>query len=352
VRAGIANLAVWAFWTRDAEASASSDASASCYGRSEDVLVLAIVMAELKLIQVQRQVFFADVMIRTDHASLKQRPERLDIVCVNLTPDILAFAVGDHFMRQRRFEQTIAAMFISCDERHFIANCLANESIEGRSVCVLDDFANHVTLAGDRTDDRGLVAHLSAPDVGFLIPVAVLIFAADESFVYFDDSHELFEIVILQASAEPMANEPCGAIRARSDHAMYLESADTLLTGQHQVQNLEPSEQWIVRVLKDGADGHGKTVWRPWVFATLRALPSEGARLVRVNLLIAAARAIDALRPTLVLEISLAGRLVRKQPVKLRQRHLSGDLGFVRCVHAEKIAHNQVLVKSSIIPLF
>src|SRR6266436_5334793 len=33
---GIA-LAAQAFWTRDAEASASSDASASCYGFSEDV---------------------------------------------------------------------------------------------------------------------------------------------------------------------------------------------------------------------------------------------------------------------------------------------------------------------------
>jgi hypothetical protein len=39
-----------AFWKGDAEASASSDASASCYRLSEDVRVLAIIVAELKFV--------------------------------------------------------------------------------------------------------------------------------------------------------------------------------------------------------------------------------------------------------------------------------------------------------------
>src|ERR1700731_3412523 len=51
-----------ACWTRDAEASASSDASASCYGLSKDVGILAVVVAKLKLVQVQRQVFLAHVV--------------------------------------------------------------------------------------------------------------------------------------------------------------------------------------------------------------------------------------------------------------------------------------------------
>src|SRR6266851_7729360 len=55
---GIA-LAAAAFWTRDAEASASSVASASSYSASENVWVLAVVEAELKLVQVQGQIFLA-----------------------------------------------------------------------------------------------------------------------------------------------------------------------------------------------------------------------------------------------------------------------------------------------------
>jgi hypothetical protein len=60
---GIAGGVAWAVWKRDAEASASSDASASCYRFSEDVRVLAVVVTELKLVQVQRKVFLADVVM-------------------------------------------------------------------------------------------------------------------------------------------------------------------------------------------------------------------------------------------------------------------------------------------------
>jgi hypothetical protein len=57
VLAGIANVIEPAYWLRDAEASASSDASASSYGCPENVGILAVIVAELKLIQVQREVF-------------------------------------------------------------------------------------------------------------------------------------------------------------------------------------------------------------------------------------------------------------------------------------------------------
>jgi hypothetical protein len=50
---GIA-LAAGAFWTRDAEAPASSNASASCYCFAKDVRVLAIIVTELKLSKIQR----------------------------------------------------------------------------------------------------------------------------------------------------------------------------------------------------------------------------------------------------------------------------------------------------------
>src|SRR6266852_4750122 len=63
---GIA-VAALAFWTRDAEAPASSDASASCYGVTENVLVLAVVKAELKLRKIERQILFADMMVGPYH---------------------------------------------------------------------------------------------------------------------------------------------------------------------------------------------------------------------------------------------------------------------------------------------
>jgi hypothetical protein len=50
-------LAARAFWTGDAEAAASSVASASCYCLSKDVFVLAVVLPELKLIQYSGRYF-------------------------------------------------------------------------------------------------------------------------------------------------------------------------------------------------------------------------------------------------------------------------------------------------------
>lgn len=67
-----------AFWLRDAEASASSDASASCYEPAENVFVLPIVVAEGKLGQIQRQILLAYLMVIADHATLEKRPERFN----------------------------------------------------------------------------------------------------------------------------------------------------------------------------------------------------------------------------------------------------------------------------------
>jgi hypothetical protein len=42
---------------------------------SEDVLVLTVVVPELKLGNIQRQILAADLVERADHAALYQRPE-------------------------------------------------------------------------------------------------------------------------------------------------------------------------------------------------------------------------------------------------------------------------------------
>ena len=67
-----------------AEASASGLTSASCYHVEENVRVLAIVEAILKLREIERQIFFAHVVVGAEHAALEQRPERFDIVRVDL----------------------------------------------------------------------------------------------------------------------------------------------------------------------------------------------------------------------------------------------------------------------------
>src|ERR1700689_2716569 len=78
-------------WPCLAEASASGLTSASCYHIEENILVVAIVETILKLREVQRQIFFAHVVIGAEHATLEQRPERFHRICVDLAAHVLAF---------------------------------------------------------------------------------------------------------------------------------------------------------------------------------------------------------------------------------------------------------------------
>jgi hypothetical protein len=71
-------------------------ALASTNRRPNDVCNLPIVVAELKLRNVKRQVFLADLVIAADDAEHNQRPEALNGVGVNRADNMLArFMVND-----------------------------------------------------------------------------------------------------------------------------------------------------------------------------------------------------------------------------------------------------------------
>jgi len=72
------------------EALASPIASALRQRVSEDVWILAIVVVIGKLVEVQRHVLPADVVIGSHDAGLQQAPERVEVVGVNYAVHIFA----------------------------------------------------------------------------------------------------------------------------------------------------------------------------------------------------------------------------------------------------------------------
>ena len=80
--------ACWRLWACS-EALASQRASASCYCFAKDIGVVAVVVAESKLREVERQILLAHVVIRANDSALQQRPERFDVVRVNLAAHVL-----------------------------------------------------------------------------------------------------------------------------------------------------------------------------------------------------------------------------------------------------------------------
>ena len=81
-----------------AEAAPSVATSASCYDQIEDVGILSIVKPELKLIQIQRQIGLADIVIAAHDSALEQRPERFNRIGVSRTDYVFALAMTDHAM--------------------------------------------------------------------------------------------------------------------------------------------------------------------------------------------------------------------------------------------------------------
>jgi hypothetical protein len=104
------------------EAHASYYASAASYGFSKDVRVLAVVEPELKLREVQRQIFLADVMIGANNAALQQAPEVFQIVGMDFAAHVLARAMADRFVVVAEcFEIAIAPVLVGSDQINLVA---------------------------------------------------------------------------------------------------------------------------------------------------------------------------------------------------------------------------------------
>src|SRR5881396_3524491 len=83
-----------------AEASGVSDASASCYGVPENILVLAVVKPEGKLVQVEGQILPADMMKRSDHSALQQTPKAVDVAGMNQAAHVFARGMPNGLMSE------------------------------------------------------------------------------------------------------------------------------------------------------------------------------------------------------------------------------------------------------------
>jgi hypothetical protein len=105
-------LGVWR-----AEAAPSVAPSAARYEQPEWVFYVARVVAELKLVDVERHISFGHLVECAHDAVLEQRPEALNRVGVDRADKILVMSVPDHLMRILAGEAAIADPFIRDEQR-------------------------------------------------------------------------------------------------------------------------------------------------------------------------------------------------------------------------------------------
>jgi hypothetical protein len=299
----------------------------------EGVWIFTVVVAIGKLVHVQRQIFFADMVITSHDAPLQHAPKIIEMGCVDVSADIFAFIVADCLMGEAiPFKHSISNAFVRCDEGHIAADGIKYELFNGIGTGSIDHFSYNHSLTGDCPNDSNLPLH-SAASYPFVL-VLVALFPANVSFVKFDFAGE-FQGFALHSSAPAVTHIPAcmvvGAGVFAEDDTMNLQGADSLFADQHQVSHLEPEFQRDFCILKNGVSDYGESVAIAPTTIGILANPIEGASFQRIDFLaLITAWATDFIRPSHVGE-------------KLSASLFGGELGIkgINCFHASEYSSKQ-----------
>ena len=317
-------------WADTSSEHASAAAySAFCNDIREDVGILSVIMAIRELGQVQRQVGFADLMERADHATLEQAPEGFDVVGMDVPAHVFLIHVGDDVMRIAFLtEFAVAPRIISSDQIDFLIHGIAHERFQGWRVGSFDHLADHIAFASDGPNHRHFVA--PANDMPFLVPMAVFIPAPDVCFIDFNFAHQFRKSSVLHRRPDAMAHIPRGAVVPAPDLAMNLQGTDAFLGLSHQVDDLEPRAERVVGIFKYGLGNDRKPVAISSAAIFAFADPMKRLGFQFVHFLVVTARTLHAMWPAFVCEELLAGFFSREAIRQAGQGHRGLGHGVLR----------------------
>jgi hypothetical protein len=232
------------------ENASAAASSASCYHRLEYIRILPVIVPELKLRQIQRQIFLAHLVIRANDAAFEQAPKRIQIRGMNIAAHIFALSMGDRLMGIVLFQVNITVPFVGRDQRNPIGNGLSDETINGCRIGSFNDFRDDVPLARDSANNATFATRAS-PDMLPLVAVLIFLFPADVGFIYLYFSHELSESTVTHRSTDSVAHIPSRSILTATDLPVNLKRRHALLTLGHKIDHLEPSPKRVVGILEN-----------------------------------------------------------------------------------------------------
>jgi len=285
--------------------------SAPFNSRSKNIVIKTVVILELALRNVEREIFAADFVIATDDAALEDAPEPLNRVGMDCTDYMLTLAVIDNAVRVGMAELVIRIVGVGAKQTDLVRNDFADKILDCRLVRTHDNTSNDVTLALHRADHRSFKSVVAAPSrSAALIPMAVFVLSADICFVDFDNAAKL-HFRFNQSGADLVAHAPSGFVRTEAHETHDLERGHSLFARQHQVSDFEPVSQRLVSVFEDGPGNAGEpiTLRRTGPTLPVEWLVARGVIKVRI----ATTWANDALGPPTGHQIPLASCLVPKR---------------------------------------
>jgi hypothetical protein len=223
--------------------------------------------------------------------------------------------VSNSLVRVTIPEVPVTGSFVRCNQINLVTDRFTNKAIQRSAIRILDHPTDNVPLARNRGDYWDF-ARRAAPRMRPSTGVFILFLAADKSLINLDLPHQLWEIVtVVQRRAyamAAMADIESGLIGGRPaiflKLALNLKSAHAFLRLTHEVDNLEPDWERVIRILEHSGDQWRKPItvslvtngfFAVWASAILAALadPIPSAGFQPEHLVIAAARTLHSRRP-------------------------------------------------------
>jgi hypothetical protein len=307
------------------------DSLAAVDRSSEDVGIEPIVVAELKLRDVERHIFGRHLVERADHAALEDRPETLNRIRMNGAKntlpgveinDIVLFHVFAAMVIDRLMivfgQAAIDFAVIGGEQTNFVGNHFPNEGFGGFPADMLKDAGNHVALTTNCANDRSFGRRTMLTASVLTVPMLVLVLPTDERLINLDDAAQLLDIFD-QSRPNLVAHEPSGFVGTEPHVTHDLQSAHALFAGEHEMGDAEPIAERLIRVLEDGPGDMREPVA---VRGALFALPMPLARFQVIDLRIAAPGAMHAIGPPTGNQIGLASIFIREGRIELSGGHL------------------------------
>ena len=307
--------------------------SACRYRRSENIIIVAVVISKLEFVDVQLQILLANLVERADDTTLEYAKESLNGVGVNRTSNIFILAMANRAVRVFTIKAAIPLALIRREQANPVRHGFAHKGVKGFGAGIGNHPSDHVAGPLDSPDHDFLARATSPAEVATtaLTLVLVLGLAAHKCFIHFNVAHQLAEFNVAEGSADLVAHRPSSLVGAEAHHAMNLKRADALLAGEHQVNNAEPLAQRLIRVFEDRTDQHRKAIAHAPRRALI-ALPMPRLAAVGVDVLVTAARAVYALGPAVSVQISRAVIFASKGLLELSNGHLV-DSGLAALGH-------------------
>src|SRR6185437_6992743 len=300
------------------------DLSAPRYCRSENIGIAAIVIPELKLRDVQRQIFAADLVVAAHNAAFEDRPEALNRIGVDSTDDVLPGTVVDNAMRVRLPDLLVSRVVVSAEQTDLFGNRLIDEIFQGDLADSADHFGDDVALALYRADNGRLASVIAAPaQMAALVPVAVFVASTNVGFVNLDNAAEFF-FGFTKRSAYFVAHQPSGFVGPKTHEAHDLQWAHSFFAGHHQVDDAKPVAERLIRVFEDGPGDMGEAVGGLRSAVVALPVPRIALQLGHVR---ATAGAFDALGPTPPDKVGATGVLIGEHGLELLGRKLLDRFG-------------------------